>query len=139
MSEIVLPSIDTLRKLLRYEPETGKLFWLIRTADLFNDGYRSAAGTCANWNAKYAGKEALTSLNGNGYRQGFIFNKHFVAHRVAWALHYGVWPENEIDHINHDRADNRILNLRDVSRRENSINSKPSANNTSGFNGVHFD
>ncbi len=60
------------------------------------------------------------------------------AHRVAWVVYYGKWPKGQIDHINGDRADNRIGNLRDVNSSKNSRNSKMKSNNTSGHNGIYW-
>lgn len=126
-----LPSPEMLRKLLRYEPETGKLFWLPRPLEMF------ATSRAANvWNIRYSEKEAFTSISDSGYKHGSIFNKSINAHRVAWALNYGKWPTHQIDHLNGDRADNRIKNLRDVSPSINQRNQKMRSNNTSGFCGV---
>ena len=91
-----------LKEILRYDPDTGKLFWL------------SKPGASAAWIAKYRGKEAFTADHGNGYRRGGISGKNYMAHRVIWALVHGHWPNGVIDHINGDRSDNRIANLRDV-------------------------
>jgi len=69
------------------------------------------------------------SLNGKRHR--------IAAHRVAWAMHYGFWPEMDIDHINGDTADNSIGNLRVVhSNRVNGRNMAKSVSNTSGVVGV---
>lgn len=60
-----------------------------------------------------------------------------MAHRIVWEMHYGKIPEGfEIDHINHIRSDNRIENLRIVSRSENCKNMSISKANESGFTGV---
>lgn len=134
-----LPDPELLRKLLRYEPETGELFWLPRDASLFSDGYRTAQGSCNNWNSQNAGKKTFLQSDGRGYRQGVIFNKTYKAHRVVWALVYGKWPDNHIDHINGVRDDNRIENLRDVTLAENNKNMARPINNKSGKSGVHFD
>ena len=48
-----------------------------------------------------------------------MFGKLIYAHRAAWAIHFGEWPKGEIDHINGDASDNRIINLRVVNRTEN--------------------
>jgi hypothetical protein len=52
-------------------------------------------------------------------------------------MHYGVWPTQLIDHINGDRADNRIVNLRQTTQSENMRNRRKSTNNTSGYVGVY--
>lgn len=124
---------EQVRALLRYEPETGLLFWKERTGDLFK-----SAGQCKRWNIRYADKQAFTSSNGKGYRAGEIFGVKYVAHRIAWLIHTGSWPKAELDHMNGVRSDNRILNLREVSRVQNMRNRKLHANNTSGVNGVSW-
>lgn len=120
-------SVDYLRTRLRYEPETGKLFWL-DNEDMPN-----------NWRARFSGKEALNSTGDRGYKRGDILYRPFLAHRVAWALFYGEWPSDQIDHINGVRDDNRIANLRDVPHGENCKNKGRSSKNTSGVTGVHWD
>jgi hypothetical protein len=72
--------------------------------------------------------------NTNGYRRVFVDGKLKGAHRVAWRLHYGVWP-GTIDHINRQRDDNRIENLRDVPPSVNTANASPRPNKT-GYPGV---
>lgn len=58
--------------------------------------------------------------NGLGYRQiSLPGNKKAYAHRLAWLFEHGKWPDNDIDHLNHDRSDDRISNLRDIPHREN--------------------
>ena len=128
-----LPSPELLRKLLRYEPETGKLFWLPRPAKMFSDQRSFNA-----WNARYADKEALTALDGQGYNTGSIYGKKYNAHRVIWAMAHNAWPVGDIDHINGMRTDNRLINLRNVSRSMNRRNAKMQSNNTSGHNGVSW-
>lgn len=122
-----LPSPELLRKLLRYEPKTGKLFWLYR------DDARH------QWNARYAGAEAFTAKKSNGYKHGKIYGDIYQAHRVIWAIVHGEWPDGDIDHINGDKTNNTIANLRKVSRSENLRNAKMKSNNTSGHNGVSWD
>lgn len=129
---------DFLCKLLRYEPSTGKLFWRERTAEVFRDGGHSAEHKCAWWNAQYAGAEAFTAKNGDGYFHGSIMSRPFLSHRVIWAMETGEWPVDQIDHIDHDRANNRMGNLREASNQKNSKNRCLSANNTSGFCGVSW-
>ena len=133
-----LPSPELLRKLLRYEPETGKLFWRERTPDLFKDGKYSAERNCAAWNGAWSGKEAFTAIDGQGYKVGSIFCCDYTAHRVIWAMVHGEWPIKQIDHINGIRDDNRITELRDVTHEENSKNQKRPLTNTSGVVGVSW-
>lgn len=130
-----LPSPEVLRQLLRYEPETGKLFWRERGPEWFNAGNTSAEANCAAWNRRQAGKEALISYS-HGYRSGGILGRAFLAHRVIWAIVHGEWPVEQVDHINLDRSDNRISNLRAATSSENKCNTKAKSTNTSGFKGV---
>lgn len=121
-----LPDIDTLHQLLRYEPDTGKLFWKER------DDVRPG------WNTRWAGKEAFTANDGHGYKMGRISYTIFRAHRVIMAMVNGEWPAHEVDHINGDRADNRRKNLRLVTRTENGRNTRKPAHNTSKVVGVSW-
>lgn len=126
MTDTKLPTIEYLHKRLRYEPETGKLFW--RDCDDMHN----------SWRAKNAGKEAFTAVNNYGYRVGGIDGMGFRAHRVVWALHHGEWPSDQIDHMNGVKIDNRIVNLRDVSHAENMRNQSMRKNNKSGVTGVFW-
>lgn len=130
MSQI---SIETLRALLDYNPETGDLTWKPRPVSMFK-----APRDAAAWNARYAGRPALTTINGCGYLTGGIFDRQRLAHRVAWAICHGEWPVDQIDHQNGDRTDNRISNLRVVSHSENGRNQKRPRTNTSGVIGVSW-
>lgn len=138
MAEAKLPEIAVLRKLLRYEADTGKLFWLARDEDDF-DGPVGFGGLwkARNWNAQYAGKEAFATVS-DGYLKGEIFRRPYRAHRIAWAIYYGHPPSGIIDHINGQRGDNRIANLRLVSPMGNAQNARLAVNNSSGFTGVSF-
>lgn len=116
---------ELCRQLLRYEPETGKLYWLPR------EGYP--------WfNTKHAGKLALTARERDGHLIGSIKNTIVKAHRVCWAIYYGEYPEQHIDHINGDPADNRICNLRVVDDAQNARNAKLNSRNRSGTSGVVY-
>tara|TARA_R110000787_G_scaffold257554_1_gene362724 strand:- start:18 stop:554 length:537 start_codon:yes stop_codon:yes gene_type:complete len=122
----------TLRKLLDYDPDTGALTWKRRTAELHpNDGSRK------RFNSKFSNGPAFYTDTGNGYLQGSVFNIIYKTHRVAWALHYGEWP-NVIDHINRVKSDNRISNLRSVTHSENLRNASMPSTNTSGHVGVFW-
>lgn len=136
MADKALPSPEVLRQLLRYEPETGKLFWLDRPLSFFKAGAKSAEWGQRKWNSRYAGQEAFTAVRNTGYYHGRIFDVGCQAHRVAWAIHHGQWPLGEVDHINGDRKDNRICNLRDIPKAHNQRNMKRNARNKSGVMGV---
>lgn len=132
MSKKDLPSVELLRKLLRYDPETGELLWRSRDVSLFK-----AEHDCNAWNARFAEKPA-GGIDGNGYTLVRLLGRRSGLHRIAWAIHHGAWPADQIDHINGDTADNRIVNLREVTNQENGKNQKMPCNNTSGVMGVHW-
>ena len=133
MAEKIIPSPETLRELLRYEPGTGKLYWKERPRECF-----SSDRTWKAWNTRYADQRAFTSAEDRGYLRGAVFGTLFLAHRVAWAIAHGCWPEQDIDHINGDPSDNRLMNLREATRVENTRNRGKQRNNTSGYKGVGF-
>lgn len=116
--------IEAVRELLDYDPESGILTWRQR------DGVYSNA-----FNARFAGTAAFRE-NGRGYLAGTILGKKVRAHRVAWAHYYGAWPTWHIDHIDGDRHNNAILNLREVSVAENNRNRGVTEKNSSGYLGV---
>lgn len=74
----------------------------------------------------------------NGYRDIKIAGKDYLAHRLAWLYVHGEWPADQIDHINGVRSDNRIDNLRLVSRKQNMENQTLHVNNKSGYRGVYW-
>jgi len=117
--------------------DVGILRWRDRPREQFAD--QRAYNT---WNARYAGEIAGT-INLFGYVQIAITTdagKHFYkAHVLIWAHRHGEWRPGEVDHINGDRADNRICNLRVCTGSENGYNRALSRNNTSGHTGVWFD
>lgn len=99
---------ETVRSLLDYDPDSGVLTW--------RDTDRHGFNRCL------VGTPALTARSTRGYLQGRLQGKNVRAHRVAWCHYYGAWPTGQIDHINRDKTDNRISNLRDVSASENMRN-----------------
>lgn len=96
-------TVDRLKQLLSYDPETG-VFMRLTTV-----GHR-LAGSIAG------------AVRPTGYIQIAVDNRIYLAHRLAWFYVHGRFPEGVIDHINHDRADNRLRNLRDVSVSDNRKN-----------------
>ena len=125
MAKRSLPCPTVARLLLRYEPETGQLFWKARPRAFGPAG------------AAKAGAAAFDCPTVYGYLQGGICGGVVVAHRVIWAIVHGLWP-NQIDHINGDRADNRLANLREVDDAENRKNTALRADNKSGHHGVRW-
>lgn len=124
--------------LVAYNPETGVLTFRSATPDMFSDGRKSAKHVCAIWNAKNAAKPAFSARHSAGYLAGSLLGRKFLAHRIAWVIAKGEWPDGEIDHINHDRGDNRLVNLRQTTREENSKNLSMSINCPNGATGVYW-
>ena len=139
MTDKRLPSIDLLRQILIYDPATGSLTWKRRAeASFIPRAGRTPSHTANAWNAANAGKTAFTSAAKNKYLRGGVNGLTLYAHRVAWAIYHGEWPACDIDHVNGVRSDNRISNLRAVSRKLNMQNRAMSSNNTSGTMGVSY-
>jgi hypothetical protein len=112
-------TLDRLRELLHYNPETG-VFTRKTGSRAFKVG------------------EEAGYVNTDGYRRLMIEWKRYQAHRLAWLYMTGDWPTKEIDHINGDKSDNRFSNLRQASSAENSRNVKRHVDNASGFKGICF-
>lgn len=132
---------ELCRQLLRYEPETGKLFWRERTPDMFTKcAARSAEGKCSNWNGKFAGKEAGSNSRSKSIDRVTIglCGHTYLAHRIIWLMWYGAWPEDGIDHIDGNSMNNRIENLRDADQSINMKNLATPVTNTSGHVGVYW-
>ena len=119
-----------IKKLLDYDPLTGDFTWLQRPRSFFK-----TEGDYKGWNAKNVGRKS-GYIHHTGYRIIRIFKSGYYAHRLAWLWANGAWPEPFIDHINHDKDDNRLANLRVVTKRDNGRNQKVRSNNTSGVMGV---
>lgn len=111
-----------LREVLDYDQATGVLSWKTRNSNRINIG-------------DHAGAMLKT-----GYLSISIDGKLHRAHRLVWLWIHGVWPDGELDHINGVRTDNRIANLRDVSRTTNQQNLRSARgdNTHSGMLGVHL-
>ena len=138
MKDMLTMDIGLLRRIVSHDPETGKLTWLTRTPDMFEDGAQTAEHKCNSWNSRYAGTAALDTTHRAGYRYGRIMGRNFLAHRVIWALEHGEWPEVILDHHSGATAANRIINLRLSNHQHNARNAKMDCRNTSGATGVYW-
>lgn len=117
-------TVGRLKELFRYDPETGEFTRLVH----------------ASSNAR-AGDVIRGCKAKNGYLTIRADNKLYYAHRLAWLYVHGKWPSanEDIDHINGDRTDNRITNIRRASRTENNRNRRAANKNSqSGHIGIHF-
>ena len=122
MKHIKLPSQKEIKELFDYNTNSGELIRIKRTAR------RTKVG------------EVAGSFSSNGYSNVTIAGIKYQSHRIIYKLYYGDFNENfEIDHIDHDRSNNRIENLRAVTHKVNCKNRKLSKNNTSGHIGVSWD
>ena len=130
--------VEFLKALFDYSATTGVIKHKPRNPNMFDDGFHSAEVQARRWNTRYANREAFTSLDTHGYRQSHVQGSLLRGHRVAWALHHGKWPSGQIDHVNGDRADNRIENLRDVSLWENAKNRSLQSNSSAEVMGVYW-
>ncbi len=74
----------------------------------------------------------------DGYREINFDRTHYRAHRLVWCYHNGNMPTKDIDHIDGNRLNNNIENLREATHQQNMQNSKIQKNNKSGYKGVHF-
>ena len=118
-------SYGDVKEIFDYDSVSGDILWK-------KTRYKSRIG-------KLAG-----NLNKGGYRElsvtapGTNKKQRMYAHRVAWLLTHGKWPEKHIDHINGNKTDNRLVNLREVTNQENHKNMKRHAGNKSGSTGVYW-
>lgn len=126
-------SAAELRRLLRLDPETGRLFWRDRPESAF-----LRRRDWLGFQARLAGAEAFLAIGKDGYRVGRVLGRRFFAHRVVFALHHGHWPAGQIDHKDGCRLNNAPGNLRAVSPVGNCRNKGVGRRNTSGVPGVSF-
>ena len=111
---------EQLKEYIRYDQVTG-VFTRLKS---HRTNSIAVIKTCAN--------------HGSGYFSIGLFGKMYLAHRLAWCLVHGDWPKEQLDHINRDKIDNRIVNLRDATSAQNIRNVGVRSSNTSGFRGVGY-
>jgi hypothetical protein len=108
------------RRLFDYDWVTGEMTWAVRT----KGAVLGARAGCPQT---------------DGYLQVTVRQRRHVVHRVVWLWWYGQWPQQFIDHINLDKGDNRIANLRDVTRSMNQQNQRTVGRTSiSGLIGAHY-
>ncbi len=117
-------SAEYVRSILEYDPVTGVFRWKWRVS------------LSPAWSVRWAGRAAGFTVRGHTQIQ--IGGSNFYAHRLAWLHVHGEWPPEQVDHINGDRSDNRLANLRLANNSENGCNKSMQRNNTSGAVGVTF-
>jgi len=116
-----LPDISVLNHFFDYCKTTGILKWKTPSSK------KTKVGNIAG------------SSDGSGYIVVNLHGKHYPVHRIAWKIVYGRDPSNLIDHINENRSDNRISNLREAEHWQNLCNRGKNSNNTSGIKNICFD
>lgn len=115
-----------VREFLSYDLETGRLFW--------NERMNATPG----WNTRFSGKETALCAGSDGYKQLNILCKTYRAHHISWVIFYGEWPERFIDHIDGDKTNNAIGNLRLATSAQNNQNSSRRKTSISGLKGVSW-
>lgn len=114
-------TVERLREILHYDPETGEWVWLI------NRRGGARAGSIAG------------SVDVEGYRRLTVDGKVYRSARLAWLYMTGEWPSDQVDHQNLKRLDDRWPNLRPATHSQNQSNKARQANNSTGHKGVYHD
>lgn len=130
---IELPSAEYLNTILRCDYDTGVVYWKERPREDFKN-QKLYSYFINNTLPNPAGTN-----KGDGYLIIWLDGKLYRLHRIIWKMYYGEDPKHFIDHINGDRSDNRIVNLRDATHSENNRNrAKISDKNTTGYTGIIY-
>lgn len=127
-----MSSVAELDALFRMD-EDGVLYWKPRSEQSFRRQQDHSV-----WTQKFAGKPAVNCDNGRGYLVGQLYNKTVYAHRIVFKLHYGYEPIM-VDHIDHNKKNNRPSNLRPADATENGRNLNVRRKTKTGTIGVWFD
>lgn len=113
---------DYLKEVLKHDIDTGNFIWVKKTSPKSRVNIGEIAG----------------NLNNDGYRRIKLNGKKYQEHVLVWFYHYGKFPNEFLDHVDGDKANNRLENLRECSQGENNRNRAIASNNTTGFRGVTF-
>lgn len=131
---IQLPDLALLHECFEYRPETGDLVWKARPQHHFRSEPASRT-----FNTRYAGR-AVRAKDSCGYYMVDVNRRSYKAHRLIYTMMIGPIPDGlQVDHINGDRADNRLENLRLVTSAVNARNRRMRKDNRSGVTGVCWD
>jgi hypothetical protein len=125
--------LEDMQAHISVDPVAGSILWLQPPRDLFSS-YKAWRVSCA----RRFRRAALNSRHSRGYLHGYIAGRAYFAHIVVWAFANGRWPTGEIDHIDGNKTNNRIENLRECSTSENQRNQAIKKSNNSGVTGVHW-
>ena len=125
---MVRHDIEYLRSRLEYQKDTGVFLWKEKQVGTIHD---------KSWNTRYANKVAGT-VGLDNYIRVKLDGVQYQGHILAWAIYYGVWPDQLIDHRDGNEANNAIDNLRLASGFQNQANRKVCTRNTSGYKGVSY-
>ena len=116
-----LPPWEVVNHFIRYEPETGLMYWKINVSRYMKAG------------------KLLGYVDKAGYRKVKFLGTNYAQHRLAWFLHYKTDPKLMlIDHIDGNKSNNKITNLRLVNHSQNRVNTGIRSNNKTGVVGVSF-
>lgn len=119
MAKADITQLD-LHQLLTYDPASGVFTWVMPAAHCMSPGDRAGC------------------VRHGGYRTIKLEGKAYAEHRLAWLYMTGVWPPDDIDHVNRNKTDNRFENLRLATRKQNSENRKAREGSASQFRGVSW-
>ena len=113
-------TLEKLKQSISYDRETGEMKWISRRSGIA------------------VGQKAGSYDKSTGYMKVKFDGVHYKVHRLVWFYEYGEMPTDCIDHINQIKTDNRIVNLRLATKKQNKENNPIYANNTSGYRGVRW-
>ena len=116
---------EYLKSILNYNKDTGIFTWKET-----RNGFVKAGDVAGSVSKQYGYIIIGIAVNGT--------NRVFKAHRLAWLYGHGLFPSDQLDHTNHDRSDNRIINLEEANNASNQRNTSIRTDNKSGINGVRW-